>query len=135
MRHALPARPLLGSRPVQRALKRVIQRQPPGPSDEQRASGSSLLWGEVLDAAGQRRVSRLRTPEGYTLTVLTALAIVEKVLAGAGQAGLSDALAGLRTRLDHGDRGGDARGFASNPVGSPVNATPALESQVQVFTV
>jgi len=35
-----------------------------------------------VDAAGQRRVSRLRTPDGYTLTALTAVAIVEKVLAG-----------------------------------------------------
>jgi short subunit dehydrogenase-like uncharacterized protein len=74
--------PVLRSRPVQRALKAAIQRQPPGPTDEQRTRGRSLLWGEVLDPAGQRRVSRLSTPEGYTLTVLSALAIVDKVLAG-----------------------------------------------------
>jgi short subunit dehydrogenase-like uncharacterized protein len=74
--------PLLRSRPVQAALKAAIQRQPPGPNAEQRARGRSLLWGEVLDPAGQRRVSRLSTPEGYTLTVLSALAIVDKVLAG-----------------------------------------------------
>jgi short subunit dehydrogenase-like uncharacterized protein len=36
----------------------------------------------VLDPAGQRRVSRLSTPEGYTLTVLSSLAMVEKALAG-----------------------------------------------------
>ncbi|HSN76869.1 MAG TPA: saccharopine dehydrogenase NADP-binding domain-containing protein [Anaerolineae bacterium] len=74
--------PVLSSRPVQRALKAAIQRQPPGPTAEQRARGRNLLWGEVRNPAGQRRVSRLSTPEAYTLTVLSALAIVEKVLAG-----------------------------------------------------
>lgn len=75
--------PLLASGPAQRTLKATVQRQPPGPNEAQRARGHALLWGEALDPAGQRRVSRLRTPEGYTLTVLSALAIVEKVLAGA----------------------------------------------------
>ena len=86
MRRALSgmhyARRLLGLAPVQGLLKRALRTRPPGPSDEQRAKGKSLLWGEVVDAAGQRRVSRLRTPDGYTLTALTAVAIVEKVLAG-----------------------------------------------------
>jgi len=79
--------PVLSSRPIQRALKAAIQRQPPGPTAEQRARGRSLLWGEVLDPAGLRRVSRLSTPEGYTLTVLSALAIVDKVLAGQAKPG------------------------------------------------
>jgi short subunit dehydrogenase-like uncharacterized protein len=72
----------LGSGPVQRRLKRRIQAGPPGPSDEQRASGQSLLWGEVTDDRGGRAVARLRGPEGYTLTALAALAVVERVLAG-----------------------------------------------------
>jgi short subunit dehydrogenase-like uncharacterized protein len=73
---------LLGSKPVQRFFKRRIQARPPGPSDAERARGQSYLWGEVRDDARRRAVSRLRGPEGYTLTVLTALAIVERVLAG-----------------------------------------------------
>ncbi len=72
---------LLGSAPVQRLLKRVVQRGAPGPSDAQRARGASRLWGEVMDGAGARAVSRLRTPEGYTLTALTAVAAAEKALA------------------------------------------------------
>ncbi len=74
--------PVLKSGPAQAALKAAIQRQPPGPNGEQRARGRALLWGEVCDPAGLRRVSRMSTPEGYTLTVLSSLAIVEKVLAG-----------------------------------------------------
>jgi short subunit dehydrogenase-like uncharacterized protein len=36
----------------------------------------------VEDDAGRFAESRLETPEGYTLTALSSLAIVEKVLAG-----------------------------------------------------
>ena len=38
--------------------------------------------GEAADDAGRTVVSRLQGPEGYTLTVQTALAVVERVLAG-----------------------------------------------------
>jgi short subunit dehydrogenase-like uncharacterized protein len=75
-------RPVLRSAPVQRFLKRRIQAGPRGPSAEHRARGQSLLWGEATDAAGNRAEARLRTPEGYELTALTALAIVKRVLAG-----------------------------------------------------
>lgn len=74
--------PLLASGPAQRMLKTAIQRQPPGPTEAQRGRGRARLWGEALDPSGQRRVSRMSTPEAYTLTVLAALAIAEKVLAG-----------------------------------------------------
>jgi short subunit dehydrogenase-like uncharacterized protein len=73
---------LLGSAPVQRFLKKRIKAQPPGPNEEERARGKSFVWGEVKDDSGNRAVSRLRGPEGYTLTALTALAIVERVLGG-----------------------------------------------------
>jgi len=73
---------LLGSRFVQGLLKRRIRARPPGPTEEERARGCSFLWGEAVDDAGQMAVSRLRGPEGYTLTVRAALAVVERVLAG-----------------------------------------------------
>jgi short subunit dehydrogenase-like uncharacterized protein len=78
---------LMGSGVVQRWLKRRIQAGPPGPSDEQRARGRSLLWGEVRDDRGARAVARLEGPEGYTLTALTAVAVVEAVQAGAARPG------------------------------------------------
>ena len=73
---------LLGSAPVQRFLKGRIRAGAPGPADEARERGQSLLWGEAEDAAGNRAVSRMRTPEGYTLTALASVAIVRKVLDG-----------------------------------------------------
>lgn len=72
--------PLLAAAPVQRFLQSRIP--PGGPSDDERARGKSLLWGEVVNQAGERAESRLETPEGYTLTALTALNICEKILAG-----------------------------------------------------
>ena len=78
---------LLGSAPVQRLLKGGIQRGQPGPSDEERTRGESRLWGEVADEQGRSAAARLRTPEGYTLTALTAVAAVEKVLEGQAPTG------------------------------------------------
>lgn len=78
---------LLGSAPVQRLLRWWVRRGPPGPDREARARGASLLWGEVADEDGRRAVSRLRTPEGYTLTGRTAVAAVQRVLAGDAQSG------------------------------------------------
>jgi short subunit dehydrogenase-like uncharacterized protein len=72
--------PLTASSAVQGFAKRRIRSGPAGPTDAERARGRSFLWGEVEDAAGQRRVSRLEGPEGYTLTALTALRIVARVL-------------------------------------------------------
>ncbi len=74
--------PLLATAPAQRFLKSRIKAQPAGPSDEERAKGRSFVWGEATDDAGARAVSRLRGPEGYTLTALTALAAVGRVTRG-----------------------------------------------------
>jgi short subunit dehydrogenase-like uncharacterized protein len=73
---------LLGSAAVQRWLFRRIQAGQAGPTDEQRARGETLLWGEARDDHGAKVVSRLRGPEGYTMTALTALAVVGRVLTG-----------------------------------------------------
>ncbi len=78
---------VLGSSFVQGRLKRRIRAGPPGPTDEERARGKTFLWGEAIDDAGQRVVSRLRGPEGYALTVLAALAVVERVAAGGAPPG------------------------------------------------
>ena len=78
---------LLGSSAVQRFLKKRIQNQPPGPSERERERGASFVWGEVKDDFGNVAVSRLRGPEGYKLTALTALQIMQHVLAGEFSAG------------------------------------------------
>ena len=73
---------LLSSKFAQRRLDRKIVAGPAGPSEAQRHRGRSLVWGEAMDDRAVRVTSRLRGPEGYTLTALTALAVVERVMAG-----------------------------------------------------
>ena len=71
---------LLATGPVQNYLQKKIPAG--GPSDEERAAGKTLLWGEASDADGNRVESRMRGPEGYTLTAIAALNIAEKILDG-----------------------------------------------------
>ena len=71
---------LMATGPVQKYLQSKIK--PGGPSDEERAKGKTLLWGEASDDDGNRVEARLRCPEGYTTTALAAINITEKILAG-----------------------------------------------------
>lgn len=67
---------------MQRRLKAAIDNQPEGPTDAERREGFAVLLGEAVNAAGERVVSKLRTPEGYTLTAMTSLETVRRVLSG-----------------------------------------------------
>jgi len=87
MRASRPFAGLLGTPAVQRFLKKRIDAQPPGPSDEERVRGRSFVWGEVADESGARASARQSGPEGYTLTAHTALAVVARVLAGESKSG------------------------------------------------
>lgn len=78
---------LMGTGPVQALLKRQIQAGPPGPSDAERAAGKSLLWGEAKTADGKAVHTRMKTPEGYSLTAMTAWEIAKRAASGGGQAG------------------------------------------------
>ncbi|MBP9663866.1 MAG: hypothetical protein KBD94_04545, partial [Pyrinomonadaceae bacterium] len=71
---------LLASRPVNNYLQKQIP--PGGPSDEERAKGRTLMWGEASDLNGNRIEAHQQGPEGYTLTALAALNIAEKILNG-----------------------------------------------------
>ncbi|MGB7210955.1 MAG: hypothetical protein WBD27_20035, partial [Pyrinomonadaceae bacterium] len=71
---------LLAIGPVQKYLQKKIPVG--GPSDEERAAGKTLLWGEASDADGNRVAARMQGPEGYSLTALAALNIAEKILNG-----------------------------------------------------
>lgn len=79
--------PLLRSDAVRGFLTRRVRSGPPGPSAEESARGASIVVGEVEDERGGRAAARLRGPEGYAFTVLTALRAVERVLADPPRAG------------------------------------------------
>jgi short subunit dehydrogenase-like uncharacterized protein len=80
-------RSLLSLGPAQWFLKRLIDRQPEGPTDRERRAGHAILVAEAVNAAGRKSVSRLKTPEGYTLTAMTSLEIVRRILAGEAKPG------------------------------------------------
>jgi short subunit dehydrogenase-like uncharacterized protein len=73
---------LLATGPVQRLLKQRLNAGPPGPDEEARRTRQMLLWAEARDPGGRTAVSRMRTPNGYELTKLTAVDLAARVLAG-----------------------------------------------------
>lgn len=79
--------PLLGLGLVQRALKRRAARSVRGPDAERRASSGCHVWGEVRNRAGVERKLELDTPNGYDVTVWTALGIAGHLLGDTGEAG------------------------------------------------
>ncbi len=72
---------------MQSFLKAQVDRLPEGPSEAARRAGRAVLVGEARNAAGQTVRSRLRTPEGYTLTAATAFDAARRVATGEVEAG------------------------------------------------
>ena len=73
-------RGILGSRPAQALLKKMIRMRPPGPDVETRTHGYCDVWGEVQNANGDRVSGTLTTPEAYRFTALGALAALRRVV-------------------------------------------------------
>jgi short subunit dehydrogenase-like uncharacterized protein len=71
---------LLGMMPVQAFLKRRIEKTVKGPDEARRAQLPTFVWGEVLNARGEKKTARIKTANGYSLTVTGALAVVEHLL-------------------------------------------------------
>jgi short subunit dehydrogenase-like uncharacterized protein len=78
---------VLGLPFIQSILKRQVDRGPEGPTDDERKRGYAVLIGVGRDDKGNTVRTRLRTPEGYSLTAQTGLAIAKRVLAGDFKAG------------------------------------------------
>jgi len=73
-------RPLLRM-PIVRALAGgMAARRNPGPSQKERDSEKTWVWGEVRNDQGEKRVARLTTPNGYRLTADGVLMAVRALL-------------------------------------------------------
>lgn len=72
---------------VQNYLKGQVDKKVRGPSDEQRALESTRVWGEVTNDAGDRLSARLTTANGYTVTQLAPVAIIEHLMANEAPSG------------------------------------------------
>lgn len=78
-------RPLFRLAVIRNLVKRGVK---PGPTADERTRTVAHVWGEVEDDQGRKAVSRLHGPEvGVVWTGRTALAAVQKVLAGDAPAG------------------------------------------------
>lgn len=73
---------LLNWTPLQRLMQAWVDQQPPGPSEEERRTGSSHVWAAATGANGNRAEGRLHGPEGYTFTAHAALLAAQRVLDG-----------------------------------------------------
>lgn len=71
---------LLGLKPVQNLIKRRIAKTVKGPDAQQRAELVTHVWGEARNARGEVRTARVRTANGYALTVTGSLAVVAFLL-------------------------------------------------------
>jgi short subunit dehydrogenase-like uncharacterized protein len=79
-RRANHVRWLLGLGFVQNLIKRRIGKTVKGPSEEVRAKLSTCVWGEVTNAKGEKKTARIKTANGYSLTITGSLAVVEFLL-------------------------------------------------------
>lgn len=74
--------PLVYSRPVRNLLKWLVGFAiPPGPTRRQNEAGFSLMVGEMR-CEGQIARAKLRSPEGYRCTALTAVEIMKRISNG-----------------------------------------------------
>jgi short subunit dehydrogenase-like uncharacterized protein len=72
--------PLMYNRLAKGILKLLIDLLLKGPKEERRKRASAIFIGEVIAQHGERAVSKLVTPEGYTCTALTTVEIMKRIL-------------------------------------------------------
>jgi short subunit dehydrogenase-like uncharacterized protein len=72
--------PVLRSLRLQSWLIKRIETHAKGPDAATRQVTPSWVWGEAKDAQGRSRVIRIKTLNGYSLTVFSALAIADHLL-------------------------------------------------------
>ncbi len=72
--------PFLRLRSVQNFIKGQIEKRVAGPSQETRDRQQVHVWGEVRNTRGQSVSARITTANGYTVTQLAPVAIIEHLL-------------------------------------------------------
>ena len=73
---------LLRTNFIRNIIRKKIKARPAGPSDEQRKNSSSMVWGEVNNASGNKLTACISCFDGYTLTAHSSLLISKKILEG-----------------------------------------------------
>lgn len=73
-------RPLLGLGFVQDMIKARIDKTVKGPSEKARQAMPTFVWGEARNGKGQKRTVRIKTANGYSLTIVGSLAVANHLL-------------------------------------------------------
>ncbi|MGM0564809.1 MAG: saccharopine dehydrogenase family protein [Pseudomonadota bacterium] len=73
-------RPVLGLKMVQRMLKKRVEKSVKGPDEATRAKLPTYVWGEARNAAGKVVTARIKTANGYSLTIDGSLTVAEYLL-------------------------------------------------------
>jgi short subunit dehydrogenase-like uncharacterized protein len=73
-------RPLLALPRVQAFLKARLGQSVQGPDEAKRARMPTYVWGEVRNARGDKKVARVRTVNGYSLTITGSLAVADHLM-------------------------------------------------------
>jgi len=71
---------LLGLGFVQKQLKKRIEKTIKGPDAAAREQLPTFVWGEARNARGETRTARIRTANGYSLTITGSLAVVDHLM-------------------------------------------------------
>jgi short subunit dehydrogenase-like uncharacterized protein len=80
MKRLRMVKPLLSMQWVQNVMKRRIEKSVTGPEVGARQNSQMQLWGEVSSADGRSVSATMTTPDGYDVTVIASLGIVEYLL-------------------------------------------------------
>ena len=80
MKRLRMVKPLLSMEWVQNVMKRRIEKSVTGPQRGARQNSQMQLWGEVSSADGRSVSATMTTPDGYDVTVMASLGIVEFLL-------------------------------------------------------
>lgn len=80
MKRLRMVKPLLSMQWVQNMMKRRIEKSVTGPDLGARENTQMQLWGEVSSADGRNVSATMTTPDGYDMTVMASLGIVEYLL-------------------------------------------------------
>ncbi len=86
-RRANYIRPLLGIGFIQKLIKARIAKSVKGPDAAKRARMPTYVWGEVSNARGEKKTARIRTANGYSLTITGSLAVTEYLLRNTPEGG------------------------------------------------
>jgi len=79
--------PMMASAPGQTWLKTCADFTAEGPTEEERAAVQTVIVAEVEDSRGRRVCARLKAPQAYSFTAMSAPAVARRVLAGDVEAG------------------------------------------------